>query len=592
MKKYREYSKQYSGLRNKRLPISIIYLFLFFTFNVCCLLSTVHAAENPLDKMRDETIAYFKPITGKVTMTDEKKVVVNVGIKDAVKKGMRFNILKEEAPFIHPVTKEPLGRIEVLIGKLEIKDVNADSSSGIIIEGKAQEGDKIRISEIKVNTLFCQSKDADWNLSDSYYRTLKETGRLNLIDTGIDTEIPSEIIKEAKRLNADVAILITSHKADAGTLLTQRLFWVSDGLQFSEINTNIDIAYTKELKFAEGFLPMQQGEASMEIGVPVSAKLMTTADVDGDGKQEIVFSTGKDVILYNLGPDLQPALGGIKIKGKSTDNYVWIDSIDINKDGKDEIILTSMAGESVIVDDYGTTKKGDSIVSYIYGLKGNEFVLMYSGPVFLRKMGNGLIAQAYSRSDGFVGDVFSVIWEGGYKKGDPLKLPKGVNIYDFVYFNDQVKGRIIVAYDEQGFLNAYDDKDFRIWRSKDNSGGFLTRFKKSASTTMVDKGEWSMKDRLFLRTKDILSVKRIPLLEIIKQIGYKNSQIRRLWWNGFEMEEGVLISNISGTVYDYALSGDKILVLSRPPLGIKPKNILQGESPMMTELSVYIDKGI
>jgi len=73
MKKYREYSKQYSGLRNKRLPISIIYLFLFFTFNVCCLLSAVHAAENPLDRMRDETIAYFKPITGKVTMTDGQK---------------------------------------------------------------------------------------------------------------------------------------------------------------------------------------------------------------------------------------------------------------------------------------------------------------------------------------------------------------------------------------------------------------------------------------------------------------------------------------------------------------------------------------
>jgi hypothetical protein len=591
MEKYREYSKQYSGLRNKRLPISIIYLFLFFTFNVCCLLSAVHAAENPFYKMRDETIAYFKPVTGKVTMTDGEKVVVNVGIKDGVKKGMRFNVLKEEAPFRHPVTKEPLGRMEALIGKLEIKDVNADSSSGIIIEGKAQEGDKIRISEIKVNTLFCQSKDADWNLSDSYYRTLKETGRLNLIDTGMETEIPSQIIEEAKRLKADVALLVTSHKTDTGTLLTQRLFWVSDGLQFSEINTNIDIAYTKELKFAEGFLPLQQGGASIQIGVPVSAKLMTTADIDGDGKREIVFSNGKDVSLYTLGPDLQPALGGIKITGKNTDNHVWIDSIDINKDGKDEIILTSMEGGSFIVDDYGITKKGDAIVSYIYGLKGNEFVAIYKGTVFLRKIGNGLIAQAYSRGDGFDGDVFSVIWEGGYKKGNPLKLPKGVNIYDFVYFDDPLKGRIIVAYDEQGFLNAYDDKDFRIWRSKDNSGGFLTRFKKSTPTVMLDKGEWSMKDRLFLRSKDILSVKRIPLLEIIKQLGYKSSQIRRLWWNGFGMEEGVLIDNISGTLYDYALSGDKIIVLSSPPLGIKPKNILQGENPIMTELSVYIDKG-
>jgi hypothetical protein len=74
MKKYGIYNKEDSGLRNKRLHISTIYLFLIFIFTVCCLLPAAYAAENPLYKMRDETIAYFKPITGKVTMTDGQRL--------------------------------------------------------------------------------------------------------------------------------------------------------------------------------------------------------------------------------------------------------------------------------------------------------------------------------------------------------------------------------------------------------------------------------------------------------------------------------------------------------------------------------------
>jgi len=554
------------------------FLLLLILFAVYWLPLPVYAGDTPIDKMQDETISYFKPLTGKITSVEGRKVVVNLGVKDCVKAGMRFTILREEAPFRHPVTKEPLGKLESSVGRLEIKEVSSDSSAGEIIEGKAGEGDKVRISENKVNLLFCQSKGIDWYLADSYYRNLKETGRFNMIDTGSETDDPTIVIEEARRSKADVALLLRSESAESGTLLVQRLFWVSDGMKFSEMKTAVDASYAKDLRFGEEFFTSHKDQASLSIDLPINAKLMTTADINGDGKEEIVFSTGKDVRIYTLGVDLQPALGGIRIEGSSFDTYLWLDSIDLNKNGRDEIIITSM--------------KGDDIISYIYELKGSEFILLYKAEAFLRKIGNRLIAQSYSRAEGFEGDVYEILWEGEYKKGGPEKLPKGVNIYDFVYADNPQAGKLLVAYDEDGFINIYDDRNTRIWKSKTNAGGFLTTFKRTASSGIVDRGEWSVKDKLLPRNNEVLSIKRIPLFGMVRGFGYKKSRIVNLWWNGLSMEESVLIDNVDGTIFDYMVTANKILVLSSPPLGIKPGNILKGENPIKTELHIYSIKGL
>ena len=554
------------------------FLLLLILFAVYWLPLPVYAGDTPIDKMQDETISYFKPLTGKITSVEGRKVVVNLGVKDCVKAGMRFTILREEAPFRHPVTKEPLGKLESSVGRLEIKEVSSDSSAGEIIEGKAGEGDKVRISENKVNLLFCQSKGIDWYLADSYYRNLKETGRFNMIDTGSETDDPTIVIEEARRSKADVALLLRSESAESGTLFVQRLFWVSDGMKFSEMKTAVDASYAKDLRFGEEFFTSHKDQASLSIDLPINAKLMTTADINGDGKEEIVFSTGKDVRIYTLGVDLQPALGGIRIEGSSFDTYLWLDSIDLNKNGRDEIIITSM--------------KGDDIISYIYELKGSEFILLYKAEAFLRKIGNRLIAQSYSRAEGFEGDVYEILWEGEYKKGGPEKLPKGVNIYDFVYADNPQAGKLLVAYDEDGFINIYDDRNTRIWKSKTNAGGFLTTFKRTASSGIVDRGEWSVKDKLLPRNNEVLSIKRIPLFGMVRGFGYKKSRIVNLWWNGLSMEESVLIDNVDGTIFDYMVTANKILVLSSPPLGIKPGNILKGENPIKTELHIYSIKGL
>jgi hypothetical protein len=566
-----------------------------------CSSVTVQAADNPLNKIKDEAISYFKPLAGRVTKVEDQKVLVNLGAKDSVKEGMRFSILREGVTFIHPVTKEPLGKIESLVGRLEIKEIGTDSSTGVIITGEAREGDKVRISEKQVSMLFCQSKGVDWNIADSYFRSLKETGRFDLLETDIETDDPKEVIQEAKRLKAEVALLLTSKTIESDTLITQRLFWVSDGVGFASTDTKLDVAYVKEMKFGEGFFALKGEEPFIKIDLPFNLKLLAVGDIDGDKRQEILLSTGKDIKIYLPGADLQPALGGTQIKGSKVDDHLWIDAIDLNKNGRDEIIITSMSRKIETEDIYKNGRdeatlssvRSGGVVSYIYELQGTEFVLLYKGNIFLRKVGEELFAQAYSKDEGFTGDVFNLKWEGEYKRGKSLSLPKGVNLYDFVYIDDPRTGRLILAYDNNGFLNLY-DKDMRLWKSKTDTGGFLTTFKKSSSALPSDRGEWSMKDKLFLRNREVFIVKRIPLLEMARGIGYKRSQIINLWWNGLSMEEGVVIDNIKGSILDYAVVGEKIFVLVSPTLGlgIKPENILKGENPLGSMLYIYsINRG-
>lgn len=439
-------------------PFFLSFLAVCSVLFSLCLSSTVRADDNPLDRMKDETLSYFVPMTGNITSVEDMNVVINLGTKDSVKQGMRFRIIREVAPFKHPVTKETLGNLESPVGILEIQEVQTDSSTAHILDGSATMGDKVRISAMSVNMLFCQASDIDWYLADSYYRKLKKTGRFTMIDTSLETQDPSQVIEEAKRLKADVAVLLTAHATESETLLTQKLYWISDGTLLHEMEAPMEASFAKELKFGEEFFTYHKEEAILKFDLPYSSRLITTGDINGDGKQEIIVCTNSKIRIYTLGVDLQPALGGVTIGGSSLEEYLWIESIDYNGNGRDEVIVTTM--------------RNKTIKSYIYELHGTEFVIQYEDDVFMRKIGNSLIAQDYSSTLGFDGSVFYIKWEGEYKHGDELELPKGINIYDFICADDPQAGKVILAYDENGFLNLYDSHGLKLWRSESTTGVF------------------------------------------------------------------------------------------------------------------------
>lgn len=538
------------------------------------MISMARGEENAAQKLADATISFFKPMTAEITAIEGARVTLASGEKNGVKPGMRMKLLREGAPFIHPVTREVLGRVESVVGKIEIKDVKPESSTGVVVEGTVEKGDKARISDTKIRMSFYQDKSIDWYLADECYRTLKGTGRIEMADSALETSDEAKLLEDAKKAATEVAVLVTAREADKKTLIRERLFWVSDGSKFFDIETDLGKEYAKDLQYGAELFSSNRGEAVLTYDLSFGARLVATGDIYGDGRKEILLATSRDVRVYTPAVDLQYLT---EIKGPSSVENVWLDTIDLNKNGRDEVVIAAL--------------KNDDVVSSIYEYVENRFVLLWEGKYFIRKIGEGLIVQAYSPDTGFTGDIYELVWNGGYKLGEKVKVPKDVNIYDFVTLESMSGGRFIFAYDDKGFLNLYDDKGIRVWVSSNNTGGFPNTYKKRGTVSYLDPGVWAVKDRLVKVGREVLVVERIPVAEQARGVGYKGSRIRSYRWNGLSMEEGVLIDGLKGSLLDYSFSGETMAVLTSPLFGIKFGNILKGDNPLGTMLYVYSVKG-
>lgn len=545
--------------------------------SVILLPGTLHAAAS-LDVLRDDLLSYFKPLKGNVLSVRGGVIIADIGTGSGIRKGMRVIIVKEGVPFMHPVTNEPMGRIEITTGKAEVIEAASDGSRLALISGSAGAGDKIRLSDAKIKVFFYQDKSVDWNTGDSYYQMLKETGRFDILDTSLIAADDLKIMEEAKRRNADMALVLSSKTIGKEVSLQQRLLWVDNSSQFEAAEVTGDQKLLGESQSRESFFApgTGAGDTLLSYDLKFRAGVIAAGDTDGDGRQRLIISNGRYLKIFMPGISLQ-SLYDIKLD--ASDDVVWLDAMDVNSDGKDEILVTSLNNYEPI--------------SYIYAFDGKEFSIIWKDKVFLRKIAGTLICQGFKRGEGFSGPVFTLLYGSEkFKKGGEIKLPHGVNIYDFAYIEDASKAKAVLAYDDAGRLNLYNGEGVRMWQGKEVYGGFMTAVKKDAPTVMVDAGAWSIKDRLYAAKNEIFVVERVPISGMASGLGYKSSNIKALWWNGVSMEERGLVEDISGGVTDYVISGDRLFVLTKPLFGIKAKNILKGESPFGSLLYIYSLKGL
>ena len=111
--------KMRNGIRTSLRRCAGVLLF----FLLIPLFASLSYADDPLKRLEEETLSYFKPLKGRVVSLDGKRVSSDLGRRSGIKRGMRLVILREGAPFLHPVTKEPIGKTETVQDRAAIHPV-------------------------------------------------------------------------------------------------------------------------------------------------------------------------------------------------------------------------------------------------------------------------------------------------------------------------------------------------------------------------------------------------------------------------------------------------------------------------------------
>ena len=560
---------------------------------------SVAALGSSFNSLKEEILAYFVPVTGNISSVDGQSVTVDKGTSAAVKVGMRITVFKEGAPFIHPVTKEPLGNVQAQVGTVDVISVDASSAKGTAITGKPEDfqGAKVKIPARKIRLLFYQG-NIDWYLGDAYYHSLLDSGRFELIDTALLNATPAEVIAEAKAKGAEVALILNSEEEKTNVEVAQKLYWVTDGKQFSETKTSIHVAMVKQLKFSSGVFAPREGEALLSYKMPFSARRLTVGDFDGNGNPEIVLASGDHIGVYK--PDINLKLLW-EFDPPGTGEILWIDTIDLKKNGRDAILITTLSNGKPVTsmtddDSFSRSRTAGAstrVRSYIYVLEGDKFKLIWQADdILIRKIESGIIAQSFSAGEGFEGKMYAIDYaDGRFKNGAEVKLPQGVNIYDFQYVYAPDGRRALFAWGDNGVLNFYNDKGIRTWVSKEDFGGFADAYKKESGNLMIEKGSWTLKDRLVAYNAEVLAPKRKAMLNFARSIGYSSAELRSFWWNGISVEETSFLEEIGGNILDYTVIGDRLLVLVKPYLLSNAMDLLKGRNPMGITLYIFSTKG-
>ena len=284
------------------------------------------------------------------------------------------------------------------------------------------------------------------------------------------------------------------------------------------------------------------------------------ADIDGDGKNELVAALKDGLLVYRLSKDNFQQV--YEIKNGPLGQYLFVDAGDIDGDGIPEVYVSNMYNHQCS--------------SFIMVWKGNGLQVRDTGlPYFFRvqknPLGKGdiLLAQGKNIAEAYAGPIYRMGYKGGkLVEEKELQLPETAWIFSMVLANLNGSGSYEPVVVGPGFdLQVYSSQGEDLWKSNDVY---------STSSKIIDQpNRWSVNDRLaddeawtYVPTRMInrdldgdgreevivIHNKDRANLMMERLTMFYQGNILSMIWNGLNMTETWRTPRISGYLADFTIA--------------------------------------
>jgi hypothetical protein len=282
------------------------------------------------------------------------------------------------------------------------------------------------------------------------------------------------------------------------------------------------------------------------------------ADVDGDGKNEIVVMEKHTLWIYKYVEERLRLFR--KLRGSLNRNFLTLDVADVNGNGTAEIFVTSVVEEN--------------LASFILEYEGNRFKRIsdrnrwYFRVLDLPRKGPTLLGQKMGVEESFSGPIYQFSWKGKkFARGKKLKLPKETPLFGLAIADITGDGReelLRFDYTDRLRVLSMDGKDL-LHRTSDRFGGSNTFFDRES---VPESGRWDGTEpgkRVYLhgrivvldldgdgRTEVIVNKNHFSMGNILDRIRlYDRAEVYDLVWDGMALAENWRTRAIPGYIADY-----------------------------------------
>ena len=293
---------------------------------------------------------------------------------------------------------------------------------------------------------------------------------------------------------------------------------------------------------------------------------MTTADVDGDGRPDIVFAHESQIVAEKRNGDRLDRLAAFDAGKRHT--IIAVDAGDINGNGTAEIFVTRLDANN----------KLDSVVLEWNGsgiepiTSGQSWYFRVINDPEKGRMLTGQRRGAPSSNDTgglytythFLPGVFELTWTGkDYQAGRRFPLPEDMTLYRFARGNIFNDGTVrAIAYSPGDELRIYDPAGSPQWAGQETLGGSPLFLQAASSTDARTTDHTYLTQRLIVADLDgdgnveVVTVHNRDAARgfVERYRKYTRGRVIALRWNKVNMKEIWTGEEIGGYISDFSLA--------------------------------------